>query len=333
MPNESGNSQRMLILGNALLQLVGDPRPWPRDLKKPREKLLWRRIRRVEAEDWPPPGTPKGKIERLRALAEAQYDETRLWFLLTTELYALGALIAGAAFLFPSVRVGLTGIAVACQMLAAFARIRAGRLQVIAHEADWRALLLDGLGPTEAELEQAAVIENRISDGARRRAGMLPDYYTSRAAPGDRRLVDNLRQTAYIRSALYGGARVQAVFVAAFVILIPLTPPAYWLITGDSLPPEAGVLAVTAVLPLWDVFGRVRGWDEAATTLERVFASLVGPEDMRRAVALMIDAMTVTAMAPPIPSSIHARWFKEGLRERWMLVSATSGRHPEPELE
>lgn len=332
---ENGGSgrhrQRLRRVGNGLLQLIGDPRWWPRDLKSPGEKLLWRTIKQADAGKWPPPETPTGRTERLRALAEAQYDETKLWFLLTTELYVAGAALAGAAFLIPSGRTWLTFAAAACQVLAAFARIRAVRLHAIAHDADWRALLLNSMGPTEAELERAVMIENVISDGARRRAGVSPDYYTSTAPPGDQRLIDNLRQTAFITAALYGGAKVQAFFLASVVVLIPLAGPIYWLVTGTALPPEFGVLLLTAVLPFWDVIGRLRSWRDAATMLEHVVESLANTKGKRDAFPLMVDAMTATAMAPPIPRSIYARWFKEGLNERWTLMNATDT--PAPELD
>jgi hypothetical protein len=270
-------------------------------------------------------------MQRLQALADAQYDETKLWFLLTTELYVLGAVLAGGAFLIAPARTALTFAAAACQICAAFARIRAARLHSIAHQADWRAMLLDAMGPTDAELERAAVIENAISDGARRRASVQPNHFTSTAPSGDRRLIDNLRQTAFITGALYGGAKVQAFFLASVVVLIPLAGPIYWLVTGTALPPQAGVLLVTAVLPLWDVIGRQRSWGAAANTLEHVAESLTNTRDVRDAMPLMVDAMTATAMAPPVPRSIRSRWLREGLEERWAMMSATKVPTPEPE--
>ena len=207
-------------------------------------------------------------------------------------------------------------------MLAALARIRAARLHSIAHEADWRALLLDSLGPTPTEVDRAAVIENTISDGARRRAGPLVDDYTSQEKPGTRRLVDNLRQTAFVTGGLYGGAKVQAFFLAILVILIPLTGPIYWLTTGTALPPQAGVLLVVAVLPLWDAMGRQQSWRNGETTLDRVVSSLDETEDIRDVLPLMVDVMTATAMAPPIPRTVYGRWFTEGLANRWRLISS-----------
>lgn len=323
--------QRLRVVGNGFLLLLGDPRWWPRDLRTPGPKLLWRTIKRADAAEWPPPDTPTGRSQALRGLAEAQYGETRFWFLLVTELYVLGAAFAGAAFLIAPARTWLTFSAAACQVLAAFARIRAARLHSIAHEADWRSLLLDALGPTPAELERAVMIENVISDGARRRAGILRDYYTSTADPGERRLIDNLRQTAFLTAALYGGAKVQAFFLASVVILIPLIGPIYWLVTGTALPPTFGVLLLTAVLPLWDVIGRLRSWRESAAVLERVVDSLRTTTDIRDVLPLMVDAMTATAMTPPIPRTVYARWFKEGLNRRWKLMSAEE--EPEPETE
>ncbi len=296
----------------------------------PKRRLGWRTIKRAEPGSWPPPDTPAGRIDRLRALAEAQYGETKLWFLLVTDLYVGGAALAGAAFLIPSGRTWLTFSAAACQGLAAFARIRAVRLHAIAHEADWRALLLDAMGPTPAELDRAAMLENVISDGARRRAGVLANYYSSKETYGERRLIENLRQTAFLTGALYGGAKVQAFFLAAVVVLIPLIGPIYWLVTGTALPPEFGVLLVTAVLPLWDVIGRQRSWREAATTLERVVEGLRTTDDIRDALPLMVDAMTATAMAPPIPRTVYARWVKEGLRLRWKLMSKPDAPEAEP---
>jgi hypothetical protein len=179
------------------------------------------------------------------------------------------------------------------------------------------------MGPTEAELARAVVIENTLGDGARRRAGVVPNYFTSNEDPGGQRLVDNLRQTTFITAALYGGAKVQAYFLASVVVLIPLTGPIYWLVTGTALPPQAGVLLVTAVLPLWDVIGRQRSWRDAAATLDRVFESLKDSDDIRDTMPLMVDAMTATAMAPPIPRTIYSRWFKEGLKKRWEMISGT----------
>lgn len=315
-----------------MLQLLGDPRAWPRGLRLPRKRILWRKLIRADPAAWPPPNTQEGGTARLKALARAQYDETRLWFLVVTYLYVGGAVFAGLAFLVESHRTELTAAAVACQILAALTRIRAARLHSIAHEADWRALLLDALGPTRAELDRAAMLENLISDGARRRAGLLTDDYTSSAAPGTTRLVDHLRQTAYVTGALYGGAKVQAFFLAAFVILIPLTGPIYWLATGSTLPPEAGVLLVTAVLPLWDVMGRQGSWRNAETTLHRVVDSLDGTEEMRDALPLMVDAMTATAMAPPIPRTVYVRWFKEGLSDRWRTMMSYRDGPPPPQI-
>jgi hypothetical protein len=237
-------------------------------------------------------------------------------------------MFAGLAFLLASRRTELTAAAVACGVFAAFSRIRAARLHAIAHEADWRALLLDSLGPTEAELVRAALIENVISDGARRRAGALVDGYTSDAPPGRQRLIANLRQTAFVTGALFGGAKVQAFFLAAVVIIVPLSGPAYWLATGTALPPQAGVLLVTAVLPLWDVMGRQRSWRDGETTLARVAQSLETADEIRDVLPFLVDAMTATAMAPPIPRSVSERWFREGLIHRWRLMSSRDGSPP-----
>lgn len=323
-----GRQQARKVI-NGFLQLIGDPRWWPRDLdtpgKKRPPKLLWRTIQRAEADEWPPPATPAGGIARLRALAEAQYNETKFWFLVVTQLYVAGAALAGAAFLIAPARTWLTFLAAACQGIAAFARIRAVRLHALAYDADWRALVLDAMGPTEAELQRALLIENGLSDGARRRAGVLPNYYDSTAPPGEQRLIENLSQTAFLTGALYGGARVQAFFLAALVLMIPLIGPVYWLLTGDALPPEFGVLLVTSVLPFWDVIGRQVSWREGASTLEHVVDSLRTTRDIREALPLMVDAMTATAMAPPIPRTVYQRWVNEGLRTRWQLLSTRVG--------
>jgi hypothetical protein len=320
--------ERILIVGIGLLQVIGDPRWWPRDLPLPREKLLWRKIKRADPSKWPPPITEVGRAQRLKGLAEAQYDEARLWFLLTTQLYVVGAVLAGFAFLIEPARIQLTVATAACQIFAAFARIRAARLHSIAHQANWRALLLDAMEPTEAELERAVMFENTLSDGARRRAGVLPNYFTSDKDRGPERLIDNVRQTAFVTGALFGGAKVQAFFLVVVVVAIPLSGPIYWLTTGSSLPPEAGVLLVTAVLPLWDAIGRQRSWGAAAVTLEEVVESLRTTGDLRDALPQMVDAMTATAMAPPPPRTIYLRWLKEGLLDRWKLMRPKKGGGP-----
>jgi hypothetical protein len=274
-------------------------------------------------------GTGEDGSTLLKGLAKAQYDETRLWFLIVTYLYVAAAMFASLALLLVSGRTGLTAAAAACGVLAALARIRAARLHGIAHETYWRAFLLDSLGPTEAELDRAALIENVISDGARRRAGPLIDDFTSEDLPGRERLIANLRQAAYVTGALFGGAKVQALFLSSVVIIVPLSGTLYWLATGTAWPPQVGVLAVTAVLPLWDVIGRQRSWGDGEKALERIVLSLKREHEVRDVLPLLVDAMTATAMAPPIPRTVFARWNREGLRRRWRLMSS---RDPEPPL-
>lgn len=299
-----------------MLQLGGDPRSWPRDLPLDRDTILWRRIARADPrEAWP----PEDPTERLRGLTHAQLLEAKFWYLCVTYLYVFAALLAAFAFATDESqkRQQLATIgAVSCQILAALARLRAIRLHSLAHEADWRALVMDGLGHIPREERRAIMIENSMSDSARARATRLPRYFANVEPPGETRLLANLRETAFYTCALYRTAANRAVFLAALVIFVPASGPIYSVVTGVAIPSAFAVLAVSSVLPLWDVFARVRSWRNSANTLERASEALAEIDHPREGLSLVTDCVIATATAPPIPRHAYDKW-REDLREMW----------------
>lgn len=312
---------------NATLQIARDPRWWPRDLPLAHRQLLPRRVVRAEPPTWPLP-----TAEQLRALADAQFLEAKLWYSIVTRLYIFAAVLAlGVYFIFN------TGhnyqdaaiAAVATQILAALARLRATRLHNVAHEADWRALILDGLDPSKDETSRAIQLENLVSDGARERAGRLADYYSSVLPKGDARLVSNIRETAFFTAALYNTAATRAVYLSAVVIVPPLVPFAYSVIAGVVVSPAVALVAVTAFLPLWDVFARNRAWRASAATLDRVTDALQGVNDLRSMLSLLVDAVIATATAPPIPVAVYRRQ-AEQLRVNWARLDGETGNPDSP---
>jgi hypothetical protein len=318
---------RVRIVANYVLQIAGDPRWWPRDLPRRRGSLLGREIAQAEAATWP----PIDATERLRGLADAQFLEAKFWYLVVTYLYVAAAILAAVAFALHEGRGQhqyLTISAVACQIVAAITRFRAARLQALAHEADWRALIMDGCGPSRRERNYALKLENLISDSARARAGALPGYFANTERRGYRRLALNLWETTFFTEALYRTSAVRAVFLAGLVLAIPVMGPFYEIVSGKTIPSSVAILAASSVLPLWDIIGRIRTWRASANTLDHVNSSLEhlsGAElaDMHVLLPLITDATIATASAPGIPRRIYAHWAGE-LRERWKALETTS---------
>jgi hypothetical protein len=315
--NEQASKRRRNYLAwtwNGLLQAARDPRWWPRDLPLSHRRLLPRRVVQADAREWPLPTS-----EQLRALADAQFLEAKLWYSVVTRLYIVaGALALIAYFVY---RAGLSyqyaaGAAVVLQIIAALARLRATRLHTVAHEADWRALILDALEPAGGETSRAIQLENLVSDGARDRAGRLPNYYSSDLPRGDARLVTNIRETSFFTAALYNTAATRAVWLAVIVVIPPLLPFAYSVIAGVVVSPAVAIVAVTSFLPLWDVFARNRAWRASAATLDRVTDALVYSSNLRSALPLLIDSVIATATAPPIPVGVYRRQQNQ-LRINW----------------
>jgi hypothetical protein len=303
---------------NAALQIARDPRWWPRDLPLAHRQLLPRRVMRAEPPTWPLPTS-----EQLRALADAQFLEVKLWYSIVTRLYIFAAVLAiGVYFIFNTGHYYQDAAiaAVLIQILAALARLRATRLHTVAHETDWRALIMDGLDLSKAEVTRAIELENLVSDGARERAGRLASYYSSALPKGDPRLVANIRETAFFTAALYNTAATRAVYLSTVVIVPPLVPFAYSVIAGVVVSPAVALVAVTAFLPLWDVFARNRAWRKSAETLDRVMKSLDGVNDLRSALSLLVDAVIATATAPPIPVAVYRRQANQ-LRVNWTRLN------------
>jgi hypothetical protein len=318
---------RVRVVVNYALQLAGDPRWWPRELPLPKAKVLGRGITRAEATEWP----PRDATERLRGLADAQFQEAKFWYLLVTYLYVAAALLAAAAFALHEGqgRVQYFAFAsVASQIVAALTRFRAARLQALAHEADWRALIMDGRGASRQEANYALRLENLISDSARGRAGPLPGYFANSERYNERRLALNLWETTFFTEALYRTSAIRAVFLAAVVLAVPASAPLYEVITGLAVPSSFALVAASSVLPLWDIIGRIRTWRASANTLDHVNTTLEHltdeqMEDTRVILPLITDATIATASAPGIPRRIYKKWAGE-LRERWSALGATN---------
>jgi hypothetical protein len=318
---------RLRVVANYGLQLAGDPRWWPRDLPLPRDKIVGRSIEQASAGEWP----PRDPTERLRGLADAQFLEAKFWYLLVTYLYVAAALLAAAAFALHE-GIGreqyLAIASVACQIVAAITRFRAARLQALAHEADWRALIMDGRGASRQEANYALKLENLISDSARIRAGILPGYFANDEPHGARRLALNLWETTFFTEALYRTAAIRAVFLALLVLAVPVVGPLYEVVTGIAIPSSVPVVAASSVLPLWDIVGRIRTWRASASTLDHVNITMehltdVQMADMSVTLPLLTDAAIATASAPGIPRRIYSKWAGE-LRERWGALSVTN---------
>ncbi|HEX2070293.1 MAG TPA: hypothetical protein VHF90_01435 [Thermoleophilaceae bacterium] len=322
---------------NRALQLAGDPRWWPRDLSLERRKRLWRTSQHAEGA-WPPADV----TVRLRGLTNAQFAEAKFWYLGVTYLYIGAALLAALAFgstLFQdendlakelNLQENLLLAAVACQVLAAITRLRAIRLHSIAVEADWRELIMESMGPSESEKEEAMVMEGLFADGARARAGALTNYYSSGQPAGAKRLIANLRETAFFTEDLYKTAYTRGWYFAVAVIIVPLIPLLGSMILKEKPSTSVFVLALTSVLPLWDIMFRLRGWRSAAETLARVRGGLRTATELRDALPFLTDAAAATATAPPIPRVVYNR--KAGpLQERWRQISGQGLPDPDPD--
>lgn len=322
---------------NGILQIARDPRWWPRDLPLAHRQLLPRRVVQADASDWPLPTS-----DQLRALADAQFLEAKLWYSVVTRLYILAATLALVAYFIYNAGHRYqyaAGAAVMLQILAALARLRATRLHTVAHEADWRALILDALDPSDGETSRAIQLENLVSDGARDRAGRLTDYYATDLPKGEGRLVSNIRETAFFTAALYNTAATRAVWLAVVVVVPPLLPFAYSVIAGVVVSPAVAIVAVTSFLPLWDVFARNRAWRASAATLDRVTDALVYASNLRSALPLLIDSVIATATAPPIPVAVYRRQ-RNQLRTNWRRLidderrqATHSGPTPQTQME
>ncbi len=309
---------------NRALQLAGDPRWWPRELPLKRSRFLGRASQRAEGH-WPPADI----VVRLRGLTNAQFAEAKFWYLNVTYLYIAAAVLAGLAFAVSVIlhedapQRHLTLAAVSCQVVAAIVRLRAIRLHSIAVEADWRELIMDSMGPSDAEKEQAMVLEGLFADEARARAGALSNYYTGGQSHGPARLIANLRETAFFTESLYKTAYTRAWYYAAFVIAIPLIPLLVSMILEQELSALIFVLALTSVLPLWDIMFRLRAWRSSAETLGRVREGLRTVIDLRHALPFLSDAVAATATAPPIPRRVYNQ--NAGpLQERWRQLAGHS---------
>jgi hypothetical protein len=316
-PDASSSRYRHELLSrawNGALQIARDPRWWPRELPLKRERLLGHRVVRADLADWPLP-----TAAQLRALADAQFLEAKLWYAVVTRLYVLAAALALSAYFIYEAGDPYQYAAIAAvigQILAALARLRATRLHSVAHEADWRALILDALEPADGETSRAIQLENLVSDGARDRAGRIPDYYSSELPKGDPKLVANLRETAFFTAALYNTAATRAVWLGVVVVIPPLGPFIYSVLAGVVVSPAVAIVAVTSFLPLWDVFARNRAWRASAATLDRVTDALFYVTDLRTALPLFTDAVIATATAPPIPTAVYQRQ-SDQLRTNW----------------
>ncbi|HEX2070607.1 MAG TPA: hypothetical protein VHF90_03045 [Thermoleophilaceae bacterium] len=307
---------------NTVLQIIGDPRWWPRELPRSKEKLFWRQPKQADGH-WP----PADHTVRLRGLANAQFSEAKFWYLGVTYLYVAAAILVCLAFASPNSdgdpNVGLTLAAIICQVFAATARLRAIRLHSFASLADWRELVMDGMGPTDAEKQHAMALEGVFADGARKRAGPLSNYYASARPEGEQRLIDNLRETAFYTQSLYETAYTRAFYFAAAVVFIPVLPLAESVVTndvGEDVRRELFVLAVTAVLPLLDIIFRLRAWRGSADMLTRVVDGLRTVTELRHALPFLTDAVVATATAPPIPRRVYDTNAGE-LQERWRQIA------------
>src|ERR1700759_183860 len=326
-PRPGGLGMRAKIAANYLLQLLGDPRYWPRDLPLKKKRLLWRAIDDGGAGEHWPPGNASA---RLRGLAEAQLQEAKFWYLLVTYVYVLAAGLATAAYVRHE-GIGSTEYlpmaAIVLQVVAVVTRLRAFRLHSLGHQADWRALIMDALGSSPNDCDDAIMLENLLTDSARARAVCMSNYYDNHVDEGYGRLALNLRETTFFTGTLYRSSANRVVWIAFLVIALPFLLPLYKVIQEQAVPPAFVVVTIAAVLPLWDVISRIRTWRSSARVLEGTTAALKGVDTPEVILPLLADGVIATATAPLIPRTIYAKW-RDEQRERWVTMGE-AGQQPD----
>lgn len=212
--------------------------------------------------------------------------------------------------------------ALGLQVFAWIARHRGLGMHTLAERAKRQALLIDGLGSSETNLELAD-LRSDFSRAVTTAATTVDakGYYFSSETPGSARLREHILESAFWSKDLYGKAGKRALIaagvllaaiVAALLISVPQASTDTLLLVARVL-----VLLLGSALML-ELLGDGFTWLAASRDTTRVFhRAEYGDLDGRHwALALFGDYSAATASAPPIPERVYKRT-ESHLNEIW----------------
>lgn len=256
------------------------------------------------------------------ALGRAEHKVAKVWFF-RSRLAHVATLVLSVLTLFVGEPIGycLAVGALLTEVVAFAARFYGDSRHAVAEDAGRAALLVDAVA-----IDEAVALRELRTQFSKRADALAPqfkdpDYYDSDAPLGVERLRDNLRESAFWSSDLYGTAARWTLYPAAGLVAIIVI--LFFVVAGVGAETTTLLVARLGVvflsfLVFSDLLVQATAWRGAAARADRTYRRLTAASfnDLGEMLEVFAEYAVATAATPPIPDFVH-RHRQDRIRRAW----------------